>query len=76
MKKNCKYEYKEIDYQLKIQKRKKKHGIYNPRKENPAQIIKNCRNKERNSREEKEKLTSNGPSNSSCNLVTDGVKSK
>ena len=43
MKKNCKYEYKEIDYQLKIQKRKKKkkkHGIYNLRKENPVQTIK------------------------------------
>ena len=40
MKKNCKYEFKEIDYQLKIQKRKKKHGIYNLRKENPVQTIK------------------------------------
>ena len=41
MKKNCKYEYKEIDYQLKIQKKKKKkHGIYNLRKENPVQTIK------------------------------------
>ena len=35
-KKNCKYEYKEIEYQLK---KKKKHGIYNPGKENPKQTF-------------------------------------
>ena len=43
VKKNCKHEYKEIDYQLKIQKQKKKekkkHGIYNPGKENPVQTF-------------------------------------
>ena len=34
-KKNCKYKYKEIEYQLK----KKKHGIYNPGKENLVQTF-------------------------------------
>ena len=40
-KKNCKHEYKEIDYQLKFKKKKekKKHGIYNSRKENPVQTF-------------------------------------
>ena len=42
-KKNCKHEYKEIDYQLKFKKKKekekKKHGIYNPGKENPVQTF-------------------------------------
>ena len=35
-KKNCKHEYKEIEYQLKKKKemKKKKQGIYNLRKEN------------------------------------------
>ena len=76
MKKNCKYEYKEIDYQLKIQKRKKKHAIYNLGKENPVQTIKIAVEKQRSSREEKEKLISNGLSNSSCNLLTIGVERK
>ena len=36
VKKNYKHEYKEIDYQLKIQKKKKKkYGIYNLENENP-----------------------------------------
>ena len=43
VKKNYKHEYKEIDYQLKIQKQKKKekkkHGIYNPGKENLVQTF-------------------------------------
>ena len=38
-KKNCKYEYKEIEYQLKKKKKKKKHGIYNLGKENPIQTF-------------------------------------
>ena len=38
-KKNCKYEYKEIEYQLKKKKKKKKHGIYNLEKENPIQTF-------------------------------------
>ena len=58
-KENCKHEYKEIDYQLKIEKRKKKHGIYNLRKENPVQTITIAVERQRNSREEKEKLISN-----------------
>ena len=37
--KNCKYEYKEIEYQLKKKKKKKKHGIYNLEKENPIQTF-------------------------------------
>ena len=47
-----------------------KHGIYNPRKENPVQTIKIVVENQRSSREGKEKVTSNGLSNSSCNLVT------
>ena len=44
VKKNYKHEYKEIDYQLKIKKKKqrkekKKHGIYNPGKENSVQTF-------------------------------------
>ena len=38
-KKNCKYEYKEIEYQLKKKKKKKKNGIYNLGKENPIQTF-------------------------------------
>ena len=38
-KKNCKYEYKEIEYQLKKKKKKRKHGIYNLGKENPIQTF-------------------------------------
>ena len=57
-------------------KRKKKHGIYNPGKENLVQTIKIAVEKQRSSREEKEKLASNGLSNSSCNLVTYGVERK
>ena len=47
-----------------------KHGIYNPRKENLVQTIKIAVENQRSSREGKEKVTSNGLSNSSCNLVT------
>ena len=38
-KKNCKYEYKEIEYQLKKKKKKKKHGIHNLGNENPIQTF-------------------------------------
>ena len=38
-KKNCKHEYKEIEYQLKKKKKKRKHGIYNLGKENPIQTF-------------------------------------
>ena len=38
--KNCKYEYKEIEYQLKKEKeKKKKHGIYNLGKKNPIETV-------------------------------------
>ena len=53
-----------------------KHGIYNPRKENLVQTIKIAVENQRSSREGKEKLISNGLSNSSCNLVTIGVERK
>ena len=59
-----------------MEKRKKKHGIYNPRKENPVQIIKIAAIKKEIQGKKKKKLTSNGPSNSSCNFVTNGVESK
>ena len=42
-----------------MQKRKKKHGIYNPEKENPVQSIKIAAKNPKSPREEKEKLTSN-----------------
>ena len=61
---------------MKIQKRKKKHAIYNLGKENPVQTIKIAVEKQRSSREEKEKMISNGLSNSSCNLLTIGVERK
>ena len=59
-----------------MEKRKKKHGIYNPRKENPVQIIKIAAIKKEIQGKKKKKLASNGPSNSSCNFVTNGVESK
>ena len=59
-----------------MEKQKKKHGIYNPEKENPVQTIKIAAKKPKSSREEKEKLTWNRLSNCSCNLVTFGLERK
>ena len=61
-----------------MKKRKKKHGICNPGIENPVQTAnnKNCNRKAKKLKVEKEKLTSNRLSNSSCNLVTYGVERK
>ena len=77
VKKNCKHEYTEIDYQLKIRKKKKETWYLQPQKRKSSTNHKKLpQTSKLSSREEKEKLTSNGPSNSSCNLVIDGVERK